>query len=261
MAIQVTTGNEAMNKSILALSTALTIFTFVPAMAQNNQAPATVDCTIAANANDPACMKNGTNATGGMTTQNNSNDTTATQPADQTQTMSTSNVIVPADQLNNARVMSANDYIGKTVYDQNGNNIGEVNDIILSQDGKINAVILGVGGFLGIGEKDVAVSMSSIKVVNDDNAVGANNTTTTTDTNMANNNNATGTGTGTTTTTDGTVTTDTTTTGSTTAANDTNNDGTANLSNRRLVVETTKEALNAAPTWDRTNRRYMSDNQ
>jgi hypothetical protein len=57
------------------------------------------------------------------------------------------------------------------------------------------------------------------------------------------------------------VTTDTTTTGSTTAANDTNNDGTANLSNRRLVVETTKEALNAAPTWDRTNRRYMSDNQ
>lgn len=43
--------------------------------------------------------------------------------------------------------------------------IGEVNDVILGRDGSIKAVILGIGGFLGIGEKDVAVAMSDIKMV------------------------------------------------------------------------------------------------
>lgn len=41
--------------------------------------------------------------------------------------------------------------------------IGEVNDIVLGKEGKVKAVILGVGGFIGIGEKDVAVSMDQIK--------------------------------------------------------------------------------------------------
>lgn len=44
-------------------------------------------------------------------------------------------------------------------------NIGEVNDIILSKDGSVRAVVLGVGGFLGMGERDVTVSMDTIMVV------------------------------------------------------------------------------------------------
>ncbi|PLW77333.1 PRC-barrel domain-containing protein [Cohaesibacter celericrescens] len=51
--------------------------------------------------------------------------------------------------------------------EQEWDDIGEVNDIILGRDGKVKAVILGVGGFLGVGEKDVAVDMSSIKIVNE----------------------------------------------------------------------------------------------
>jgi len=43
--------------------------------------------------------------------------------------------------------------------------IGEVNDVILGRDGKVKAVILGIGGFLGMGEKDVAVNMDSLKIV------------------------------------------------------------------------------------------------
>lgn len=46
--------------------------------------------------------------------------------------------------------------------------IGEINDIIVGQDGKVKAVILGVGGFLGMGERDVTVSMDAIKVVRED---------------------------------------------------------------------------------------------
>ena len=104
-------------------------------------------------------------------------------------------LIVPADQLNSAKLMSASDYIGKTVYDQAGNNIGEVNDLIVSGDGNVEAVILGVGGFLGIGEKDVAVNTSAVQMVQDGD-------------------------------------------------------------NQRLVVQATKEALEAAPSYDRSNRRY-----
>ena len=79
----------------------------------------------------------------------------------------------------------ASDFIGMRVYatekdydafDENASvdagaekgwdDIGEVNDIILNRDGSVKAVILGVGGFLGIGEKDVSVDMNSIKMVN-----------------------------------------------------------------------------------------------
>lgn len=46
--------------------------------------------------------------------------------------------------------------------------IGEINDIIVNKDGNVTAVILGVGGFLGMGERDVSVSMDSIKVVREE---------------------------------------------------------------------------------------------
>lgn len=43
--------------------------------------------------------------------------------------------------------------------------LGEVNNILIGKDGQVKAVILGVGGFLGIGEKDVAVKMSELRFV------------------------------------------------------------------------------------------------
>ena len=46
--------------------------------------------------------------------------------------------------------------------------IGEINDVILTADGKVSAVILGVGGFLGLGERDVAVSMADIQIVREE---------------------------------------------------------------------------------------------
>lgn len=46
--------------------------------------------------------------------------------------------------------------------------IGEVNDIILGRDGTVDAVLVDIGGFLGMGERQVAVDMSALKVVQDD---------------------------------------------------------------------------------------------
>ena len=53
--------------------------------------------------------------------------------------------------------------------EQEWDDIGEINDIIVSADGEVRAVILGVGGFLGIGEKDVSVSMDDIRIVSEEN--------------------------------------------------------------------------------------------
>ncbi len=63
----------------------------------------------------------------------------------------------------------ATELIGKTVYDAGDESLGDVNDIVWTDDGKIEGVIVGVGGFLGIGEKNVAVNYDAINVTTDEN--------------------------------------------------------------------------------------------
>jgi predicted outer membrane protein/sporulation protein YlmC with PRC-barrel domain len=65
--------------------------------------------------------------------------------------------------------ISANDLINTTVYDSNNRNIGEVHDVVLNKDGKIDAVVLDVGGFLGIGEKSVALAFEDLQFRRDNN--------------------------------------------------------------------------------------------
>ncbi|OAP40907.1 photosystem reaction center subunit H [Sinorhizobium glycinis] len=60
--------------------------------------------------------------------------------------------------------ISANTYIGQSVYNANDDSIGEINDLIIEKEGGIAAAIVGVGGFLGIGEKNVAVPFDSISI-------------------------------------------------------------------------------------------------
>jgi PRC-barrel domain/EF hand len=47
--------------------------------------------------------------------------------------------------------------------------VGEVNDVVLDWDGSVKAVVLGVGGFLGVGEKNVAIEMSSLRKARESN--------------------------------------------------------------------------------------------
>ncbi len=47
-------------------------------------------------------------------------------------------------------------------------NIGEVNDVLISQDGQVEAILVDVGGFLGMGEHTVALDMSQVHVLTDD---------------------------------------------------------------------------------------------
>src|SRR5271157_2614063 len=45
----------------------------------------------------------------------------------------------------------------KSVYNAAGKSIGELKDVVIDKDGRVTALVIGVGGFLGLGEKNVAV--------------------------------------------------------------------------------------------------------
>lgn len=60
--------------------------------------------------------------------------------------------------------VSANTYIGQSVYNGQNESIGKINDLIMKKDGGIVAAVIGVGGFLGIGEKNVAVPIQKVNV-------------------------------------------------------------------------------------------------
>ena len=65
--------------------------------------------------------------------------------------------------------MRASKLIGTRVNNEAGERIGEVNKIVLSKDGKVAAVVVGVGGFLGMGEHEVAVKFESLRRTQDAN--------------------------------------------------------------------------------------------
>jgi len=79
---------------------------------------------------------------------------TSTMPA--THTAVTSHII-QSDEVRASKMM------GSTVYDLQNRDIGKVKDLVLNKDGKIDAVVLDVGTFLGMGGKYVAVPLSDIK--------------------------------------------------------------------------------------------------
>lgn len=61
----------------------------------------------------------------------------------------------------------ASKLVGVDVYNEANEKIGDINEIILDKSGKVSHVILGVGGFLGMGEHYVAVGFDKLKWVNE----------------------------------------------------------------------------------------------
>ncbi len=59
----------------------------------------------------------------------------------------------------------ATSYIGKNVFGADGERIGDVNDVVVdTQPAGVAAIVIGVGGFLGLGEKDVAVPLGAVRL-------------------------------------------------------------------------------------------------
>jgi uncharacterized protein YrrD len=61
--------------------------------------------------------------------------------------------------------LTAEQLEGATVYDANDERVGEIKELVLSQDGKIEQAVVDVGGFLGMGEHSVAMSFEELQVM------------------------------------------------------------------------------------------------
>jgi sporulation protein YlmC with PRC-barrel domain len=70
---------------------------------------------------------------------------------------------IPADSV------TVTHWYKQNVYDPGDNKIGEIMDVLVERDGKVTALIIGVGGFLGMGEKDVAVPFNAVRATTKDN--------------------------------------------------------------------------------------------
>ena len=61
----------------------------------------------------------------------------------------------------------ASKLIGLNVYNEQNEKLGDINEILVDKTGKVDGVVIGVGGFLGMGEHDIKVSMEKLHFSND----------------------------------------------------------------------------------------------
>ncbi len=79
--------------------------------------------------------------------------------------------------------------IGLNVYNEQNEKLGDINEVLFDRSGKVHGVVIGVGGFLGLGERDVLFQFDRIRFVDEPVRTAATNTTV----NNANRNTAAGT--------------------------------------------------------------------
>ena len=65
--------------------------------------------------------------------------------------------------------VSAKELLSENVVNAANESIGDINDVLIDREGKVAAVIVGVGGFLGMGEKDVALPYDQLTFAKDAN--------------------------------------------------------------------------------------------
>lgn len=143
-----------MFKTLIA-STFLTAAVAFPVMA------ADAGAVGATNGNGAATdtMNNGT-----MPLKNNA------KPMNNTDAMPTNSVTANNAQIDMyGRNMVASNIMGASVTDAKGESIGEIGDIVLSGKGTVSNYVIDVGGFLGIGEKPVALTPQDVKITADAN--------------------------------------------------------------------------------------------
>jgi sporulation protein YlmC with PRC-barrel domain len=60
---------------------------------------------------------------------------------------------------------TVSNYYKQDVYDRSDNKIGTIDDVLIDKNGNITALMIGVGGFLGIGEKTVATKFQAVQMM------------------------------------------------------------------------------------------------
>lgn len=98
-------------------------------------------------------------------------DTKAGAPASEGATAATT-----APTVQPPGTVDADKLIGRNIKNPQGETIGEVSSVLIGRDGRIEAVIVGVGGFLGIGQRDVAIDWDQLQIRDDGRTVVADMT-------------------------------------------------------------------------------------
>ncbi|MBM6582560.1 PRC-barrel domain-containing protein [Microvirga sp. BT689] len=218
-----------MLKKHMAACLVVTAFAAAPALAQTSTTPS-------APTDRPAASGSGTTSTGSPAMQPSSSGSSTTM----NQSSGMQGQFMTKMEANQ---MMASDLIGTRVVSTNNESIGDINDVIVDRNGQIMAAVVGVGGFLGIGEKDVAVPFKSLEFMNAQQVQAMNSSNTGGNSSVA--------------TTGSTATGNTTATGSGTAgssnmaANTTSSNASAKQNQpERVVLRMTKAELQAAPAFD-----------
>jgi hypothetical protein len=93
--------------------------------------------------------------------------TTTTQPSTTTEPSTTTTTTDSQFYKRQEGDKRASRLIGKRVINAANETVGEINDVFIGKDAKPTAVLLGVGGFLGLGEREVAVNYDALRFSKD----------------------------------------------------------------------------------------------
>ena len=168
-----------MLKKLFLLSTVASLAAF-PALAQEATQPTTItppaeeaapaqpaapaeDMTQQQPAADPAADPNApaTDVTQQPTTDPAQPTEPATAEAEAPASPPPTEAVIPAQAAGDVR---AEKLIGMTVYDTNGDKVGQVKDILFNEQGQATGVVLSVGGVLGLGAKSVGLQWSEVDI-------------------------------------------------------------------------------------------------
>src|SRR6476619_5627523 len=66
-----------------------------------------------------------------------------------------------------AEMWRSSKLIGLNVYNDKNEKLGDISEVLVDKSGKVDGVVIGVGGFLGMGQHDITVDMSKLKFVDE----------------------------------------------------------------------------------------------
>src|SRR6478736_260968 len=91
----------------------------------------------------------------------------AQSPSATTDSATTAAPVAPSDASSLRGSWRTSKLVGLNVYNDSNESLGSINDLLTDKSGDIKAVVIGVGGFLGVGEHLVAVPLDKVKFVDE----------------------------------------------------------------------------------------------
>lgn len=88
-------------------------------------------------------------------------------PAAQSSSTPRADTTAQPEQTQSSSEWRASKVVGLYVYNEANERLGSINELLMDSSGKVSMAVIGVGGFLGIGESDIAVNFDQLKFVNE----------------------------------------------------------------------------------------------